>query len=62
MSGENGGHASCQSTTADVTQAENKGEETTAGKNLTSQFLLWAGLTQEQRKGTTQKDTEEEQF
>lgn len=62
MSGENGGRASCQSTTADVTQTENKGEETTAGKNFTNQFLFRAGLTQEQRKDTTQKDTEEEQF
>lgn len=39
-----------------------KGEETTAGKNFTNQFLFWAGLTQEQRKDTTQKDTEEEQI
>lgn len=61
-SSENGGRASCPATTADVTQRENEGEQTTAGKTLTCQFLSWAGLTQEQGKDTTQKDTEKEQF
>lgn len=59
--GENGDHASCQATTADAAQRVD-GEGITAGKIFISHFLSWTGLTQEQRKDTTQKDTKEEQF